>query len=145
MRTSPPLCLSPNFCVGFSCTMFDKKGWQLYAVAQLGLSWVLPTPTPVTQLAFCFSDSSNKGELGELRLCSVRVVGCVCDTLMTLGHFLDQRSRWLSLNITVSLSTNGISRLCCEEQRLVVWDTEGKMERPHLGCRLRFVTVAADL
>eukprot|EP00064_Thunnus_orientalis_P000118 superscaffoldBa00000006_g118 len=38
-------------------SMFDKKGWQLYAMAQLRLSWVLPTPTPVTQLALCFSDS----------------------------------------------------------------------------------------
>lgn len=52
-RASP---ISPNFCVGFSCSMFDKKAWQLHAVAQLRLLRVLPTPTPVTQLAFCFSD-----------------------------------------------------------------------------------------
>lgn len=56
--------------------------------------------------------------------------GCVCDTLMTSGHFLYHKSRWLSLNITVSLATNGICRLCYEEQRLVVWATEKKMVTP---------------
>lgn len=39
---------------------------------------------------------------------------------MAPGRSLDQKSRWLSLSITVSLPTNGVPRLSLEEQRLVL-------------------------
>lgn len=77
--TPPPPPPSPRprliFCVGISCGMFDKKGWQHYAPAVLGAAH--PDP-PVKQLARCFSDRWNKGEPREWRLCSVRAEGaCV--------------------------------------------------------------------
>lgn len=58
--TSSKWTASPSrliFCVGISRSMFDKKAWQLHAVARLRLLRVLPTLTPVTQLALCFSQS----------------------------------------------------------------------------------------
>lgn len=105
----------------FLYNVFDKKSWQCYTVAQFRLSWAMPTPTPVTQLAFCFPDSENKGELWGTEA-GFSQSGWVCMTLWWLqGAFLDQRSRWLSLNITVFLPTNGISRLCYGAMRNKGW------------------------
>lgn len=121
----------------FLYNVFDKKSWQCYTVAQFRLSWAMPTPTPVTQLAFCFPDSENKGELWGTEA-GFSQSGWVCMTLWWLqGAFLDQRSRWLSLNITVFLPTNGISRLCYGAMRNKGWLYEiqrregGRIERPH--------------
>lgn len=121
----------------FLYNVFDKKSWQCYTVAQFRLSWAMPTPTPVTQLAFCFPDSENKGELWGTEA-GFSQSGWVSVTLWWLqGAFLDQRSRWLSLNITVFLPTNGISRLCYGAMRNKGWLYEiqrregGRIERPH--------------
>lgn len=119
--TTPTSPSSPNFlCRIFPALCLTGRPRQPHAVPPPGLSRPLSTLTPVTQLTLCFSDGGNKGELGEPWPCSVRAEGRARDALMTRGALFDQKSRWLSLNITVSLPTNGISRLCYEGQRLVV-------------------------
>lgn len=133
MRAFP---LVPNFFffVGFSYSDFDKIAWQCGAVAQWHDSGccescrLWPCHTISSVLPWWLGQRWTWG--AEVTLSGWR---SVCDTSVALGHSFDQRSRWLSLNITVFLRTNGISRLRCEEQRLVVGDTEERKSATPLG------------
>lgn len=97
MRSALALLISLlDFFFFFYCSLFDRMSWHNWACGVcVCVCSAQPNPQSRNQL-HAFSDSLNKGEVRSC--CCIHSEWRVC---VTQGLFLDQRSHWLSLNITV--------------------------------------------